>query len=98
MRQSKPQTRTKTGSSTLIGYQRVSTDDQNLALQHDALVAAGVKPRNIYEDKQSGAKTDRPGLEHAIKACREGDLLVVWRLDSSRASPPVIDIKHAEHG
>ncbi len=65
----------------LIGYQRVSTDDQHLHLQRDALVKAGVDPSRIYEDKLSGAKTNRPGLEHAIRAAREGDVLVVWRLD-----------------
>lgn len=66
---------------TLIGYQRVSTDDQKLALQHDALTAAGVHPDRLYADKLSGAKSDRPGLENAIRACRDGDVLTVWRLD-----------------
>ena len=66
---------------TLIGYQRVPTDDQKLELQRDALTDAGVHPDNLYEDKMSGAKADRPGLELAIRACREGDVLVVWRLD-----------------
>ena len=65
----------------LIGYARVSTDDQNLALQRDALLAAGVAPERLYEDRISGARADRPGLEHALKACRPGDVLVVWRLD-----------------
>ncbi len=65
----------------LIGYQRVSTDDQRLTLQRDALEGAGVHPVDIYEDKQSGATADRPGLEHAIRATRAGDVLVVWRLD-----------------
>ncbi len=67
--------------STLIGYQRVSTDDQHLHLQHDALIKAGVEPDRIYEDTLSGAKTNRPGLEHAIRAARQGDVLIVWRLD-----------------
>jgi DNA invertase Pin-like site-specific DNA recombinase len=66
---------------TLIGYQRVSTDDQKLELQKDALHAAGIHSDHIYEDKLSGAKIDRPGLEHAIRACRAGGVLVVWRLD-----------------
>ncbi len=65
----------------LIGYQRVSTDDQHLHLQRDALIKVGVDPDRIYEDKLSGAKTNRPGLEHAIRAARKGDVLVVWRLD-----------------
>ena len=53
---------------TLIGYQQVSTDDQHLHLQHDAPIRAGVDPERIYEDKLSGAKANRPGLEHAIRA------------------------------
>src|SRR5215213_1847875 len=62
-----------------IGYARISTDDQNLALQRDALTAAGCDP--IYEDTKSGAKADRPGLKLALEVARAGDLLVVWRLD-----------------
>ena len=54
-------------SPTLMGYQRVSTDDQNLALQQDALVKAGVEPSRIYEDKLSGAKAEREGLTHALR-------------------------------
>ncbi|HYH20849.1 MAG TPA: recombinase family protein [Azospirillum sp.] len=63
----------------LIGYARVSTDDQNLNLQRDALGAAGCE--KIFEDRRSGAKTDRPGLAAALGAARRGDTLVVWRLD-----------------
>jgi DNA invertase Pin-like site-specific DNA recombinase len=63
----------------LIGYARVSTDDQNLALQRDALAAAGCE--KIYEDKTSGAKAERPGLALALEVARAGDTLVVWRLD-----------------
>jgi DNA invertase Pin-like site-specific DNA recombinase len=62
-----------------IGYARVSSDDQNLDLQNDALAAAGCK--KIYEDRMSGAKASRPGLEMAIEVAREGDVLTVWRLD-----------------
>ena len=62
-----------------IGYARISTDDQNLALQRDALTAAGCQ--SIYEDIKSGAKADRPGLRLALEVARHGDLLVVWRLD-----------------
>ena len=62
-----------------IGYARVSTQDQNLDLQNDALKAAGCE--NIYTDKMSGAKTNRPGLEEILGFIREGDTLVVWRLD-----------------
>ena len=63
----------------LIGYERVSTDDQNLALQHDALQSAGCE--KIFSDKMSGAKADRPGLQEAFEFARKGDTIVVWRLD-----------------
>jgi len=67
--------------SMLIGYQRVSTSDQDLSLQYDALVSAGVDPGRIFEDRLGGARPDRPGLAAAMKALRAGDVLVVWRLD-----------------
>lgn len=63
----------------LIGYERVSTDDQNLSLQHDALKEAGCD--RIFSDKMSGTKADRPGLKEAFDYARPGDTLVVWRLD-----------------
>lgn len=62
----------------LIGYARVSTDDQTLDLQRDALRAEGCE--RIFEDKASGAG-DRPGLHDALTHLRAGDTLVVWRLD-----------------
>jgi DNA invertase Pin-like site-specific DNA recombinase len=62
-----------------IGYARVSTQDQNLDLQNDALNAAGCE--KIYTDKMSGAKTNRPGLEKILGFIRKGDTLVVWKLD-----------------
>lgn len=63
----------------LIGYARVSTADQSLDLQLDALHDAGCE--RFFEDVASGAKTDRPDLRRAIDYAREGDVLVVWRLD-----------------
>lgn len=62
-----------------IGYARVSTEDQSLALQHDALRAAGCE--RIFDDKVSGSKTERPGLLNALDHLRKGDTLVVWRMD-----------------
>lgn len=64
-----------------FGYARVSTDDQNLSLQIDALIRFGVQPDDIFCDKMSGAKADRTGLEGCLKQLRPGDTLVVWRLD-----------------
>jgi DNA invertase Pin-like site-specific DNA recombinase len=63
----------------LIGYIRVSTDDQNLDLQRDAVIKAGCE--KIFEDKIGGAKSSRPGLDNLKKILRKGDTLVVWRLD-----------------
>ena len=65
--------------TAVIGYARVSTEDQNLDLQRDALNRAGCT--RIYEDRLSGAKAARPGLTLALEVARGGDQLVVWRLD-----------------
>src|SRR2546422_3985821 len=65
----------------LIGYARVSTNEQNLDLQRDALRKAGVTSKNIFTDKITGTKAERPGLTEALSHLREGDTLVVWRLD-----------------
>jgi len=65
----------------LIGYARVSTNEQNLDLQRDALVKAGVTSRNIYTDKVTGVKSERPGLKQALSHLRDGDTFIVWRLD-----------------
>ena len=63
----------------LIGYARVSTDDQHLNLQHDALQKAGCD--KVYSDQLSGVTTDRPGLATVFEVLRPGDTLVIWRLD-----------------
>jgi DNA invertase Pin-like site-specific DNA recombinase len=65
----------------LVGYLRVSTKDQKLDLQHDALLAAGVQERYLYADIASGAKQARPGLAQCLKALHPGDTLVAWKLD-----------------
>jgi DNA invertase Pin-like site-specific DNA recombinase len=65
----------------LIGYTRVSTDDQNLNLQKDSLKKYGVDERNIFSDKTSGSKDKRVGLDEALEFLKEGDTLVVWKLD-----------------
>lgn len=63
----------------MIGYARVSTQDQNLDLQTEALSRAGCE--KIYEDKISRVRAGRPGLSRALEMLREGDTLVVWKLD-----------------
>ncbi|EPP2669974.1 recombinase family protein, partial [Escherichia coli] len=67
----------------LIGYMRVSKADgsQSTNLQRDALIAAGVSLAHLYEDLASGRRDDRPGLAACLKALREGDTLIVWKLD-----------------
>lgn len=71
---------TKLGSMALIGYARVSTAEQDLALQLDALRACGVS--RVFEDRGvSGARAERPGLDAALSFLRDGDTLMVWKLD-----------------
>jgi DNA invertase Pin-like site-specific DNA recombinase len=65
----------------LIGYARVSTADQDLSLQLEALRHAGCRDAWIFRDTTSGARTARPGLEACLRALAAGDTLVVWRLD-----------------
>jgi DNA invertase Pin-like site-specific DNA recombinase len=67
----------------LIGYVRVSKADgsQTTNLQRDTLELTGVDPKHLYEDRASGKREDRPGLAACLKALREGDTLVVWKLD-----------------
>lgn len=62
-----------------VGYARVSTEDQHLHLQTDALKKAGCD--KVFTDEMSGAKSERPGLTEALTFLRQGDTLVVWRLD-----------------
>ena len=66
---------------SLYGYARVSTDDQDLALQLDALEQAGCAEPHLFTDKISGAKTERPGLDACLAKLQSGDTLLVWRLD-----------------
>jgi DNA invertase Pin-like site-specific DNA recombinase len=63
----------------LLGYARISTGEQSIDLQRDALTAAGCE--RIFADVASGSKTDRPGLARLLENARPGDTLVVWRLD-----------------
>jgi DNA invertase Pin-like site-specific DNA recombinase len=63
----------------LVGYMRVSTNEQNLALQRDALKAAGCE--RLYDDTCSGSVAERPGITKALDHVRAGDTLVVWKLD-----------------
>jgi DNA invertase Pin-like site-specific DNA recombinase len=77
----------------LIGYMRVSTADQSLDLQRDALLAADVSPDRIYEDVCSGKSTERPGLARALDVARDGDAIVVWKLDRvGRSLPHVVGL------
>ena len=78
------------GTRPKIGYARISTGDQKLDLQMDALAKFGVARDQIYSDQASGSRFDRPGLRAAMKALRAGDTLVVWKLD--RLGRSVIDV------
>jgi len=79
----------------LVGYMRVSsdTDRQTTDLQRDALLAAGVDPRQLFVDKASGARDDRPGLRQALAYVQSGDCLIVWKLDRlGRSLPHLLQI------
>jgi DNA invertase Pin-like site-specific DNA recombinase len=65
----------------LVGYMRVSTEEQTTQLQKDALLRYGVDIRNLFEDKTSGTKDERDGLNKALEFLQRGDTLVVWKLD-----------------
>ena len=78
-----------------IGYMRVSSegDRQTTDLQRDALLQAGVDPRHLFEDKASGAKDKRHGLQQALNFLQKGDCLVVWKLDRlGRSLPHLLEI------
>jgi DNA invertase Pin-like site-specific DNA recombinase len=76
-----------------IGYARVSTSEQKLDLQMDALHTAGCE--RLFSDTVSGAKAERPGLAQALSACRTGDTLVVWKLDRlGRSLPHLVQTVH----
>ena len=82
-------------SDMLIGYMRVSSDNdrQTTDLQRDALLAAGIDERHLYEDRASGAKDNRPGLKAALDDTKPGDCLVVWKLDRlGRSLPHLLEI------
>jgi DNA invertase Pin-like site-specific DNA recombinase len=75
----------------LIGYARVSTQDQNLELQREALIKAGCQ--KVFEDKISGTRADRPGLSKVLEMLREDDTLVVWKLDRlGRSVKQLVDL------
>lgn len=81
----------------LVGYMRVSKSDgsQVFDLQKDALLEAGVEEKNIYEDRASGKKDERPGLMACLKALRKGDTLIVWKLDRlGRNLRHLVDLVH----
>ena len=72
----------------LVGYARVSTGEQDLQLQLDALKTAGCRNADVYKDKVSGARARRPGLDACVAALESGDTLIVWRLDRLGRSMP----------
>lgn len=72
----------------VIGYARVSTQEQDVQLQVDALEKAGCLKSDIFVDRISGAKTQRPGLEQCLEKLQSGDVLLVWRLDRLGRSMP----------
>jgi DNA invertase Pin-like site-specific DNA recombinase len=83
----------------LIGYARVSTHEQTLDLQLDALKQVGCFEDRTYTDTISGSKADRPGLKRALDQLREGDTLVVWRLDRlGRSLQELISLVNSIHG
>ena len=77
----------------LVGYARVSTDDQDLSLQIDSLIGLGVDQNLIFTDKISGAQSARPGLDQCLAQLQHGDTLLVWRLDRlGRSMPHLVEL------
>lgn len=74
----------------MVGYARVSTAEQNLQMQIEALTNAGVGKDNLHVEKVSGAASKRPALEWALETCRPGDTFVVWKMD--RIARSLIDL------
>ncbi|MFI4716119.1 recombinase family protein, partial [Listeria monocytogenes] len=75
----------------IFGYARVSTEDQNLNLQIDALTQHGID--KLFQEKVTGSKRDRPQLEDMIKGLREGDSVVIYKLDRiSRSTKHLIEL------
>jgi predicted site-specific integrase-resolvase len=72
----------------LVGYARVSTNEQEVELQLDALRQAGCANEHIFIDKASGARSERPGLDACLRLLEPGDTLLVWRLDRLGRSMP----------
>jgi DNA invertase Pin-like site-specific DNA recombinase len=88
--------KTEIGKNMFIGYARVSTQDQNLELQREALLKSGCK--KIYEDQVSGTRVDRVGLTKALEDLREEDTLVVWKLDKlGRSVKHLVDLVSQLH-
>ena len=84
---------TKSSSSRLVGYARVSSNAQELKLQLDALTQTGCAKADIFTDKVSGAKAARPGLDRCLGQLKQGDVLIVWRLDRlGRSMRHLIDL------
>lgn len=82
--------------SKSFGYARVSTTDQDLTIQHEALVRAGVPAALIFSEKASGTKTDgRPELARVLAICGEGDTLVITRID--RLARSMVDLQNIVH-
>lgn len=82
----------------LVGYARVSTDEQDVTLQLEALQQHGCKREWIFVDTASGARTQRPGLEVCLESLRAGDVLLVWRLDRlGRSMPHLVTLVTALH-